>query len=211
MTIYSEVKEKFSQYSKESISVEDSLTMLVGPKAEKEEINKISKYRLQQLLDFSVADFVELGISPVSSKRVVAALSLVRQLADERIEKTFQIKSPKDAVIPFLKISYEQREVFAAVFLDTKNRILHYEEIFKGTLNTSIVHPRELYRMALKYNAASIIIAHNHPSSDLNPSSEDIEVTRRLRDVGEIMGIELLDHLIVNGTSFLSFKDKGHL
>lgn len=211
MTTYHQVKEKFKLYGKEKINLSDSLTMLIGPKVEQETVDQISQYRIQQLLGFETVDFIEKGISPVSSARIVAALSLLNQLVEEKVEETFQVKSPSDAAVPFLNISYEQSEVFAAIFLDVKNRILHFEEIFRGTLSSSLVHPRELFKIALKYNAASVIVGHNHPSGQLDPSPEDIEVSKRLVECGKVMGIEILDHLIVSNTEFLSLKEKGYL
>src|SRR5690625_2115959 len=97
------------------------------------------------------------------------------------------------------------------IYLNTKNEIIHRQTIFIGSLNASIVHPREIFREADKRSAASIICAHNHPSGDPTPSQEDIHVTRRLVEAGKIMGIEVLDHLVIGNNCFISLKEKGYL
>ena len=94
--------------------------------------------------------------------------------------------------------------------LDARNQLLGINTVSVGTLNSSIVHPRECFKPAILMGAASIILAHNHPSGDTTPSREDIELTKRLRDAGEILGIEVLDHLIITDTSSLSLKEAGH-
>lgn len=113
-------------------------------------------------------------------------------------------------------IADEDREVFFVIGLNTQNLINYVQKVHIGSLNASIVHPRDVYKSAITYNCASIIISHNHPSairegSRLEPSKEDIEVTKRLDEVGKIIGIELIDHLIVAGTKYYSLKEKGYL
>ncbi|WP_411747969.1 RadC family protein, partial [Psychrobacillus psychrotolerans] len=97
------------------------------------------------------------------------------------------------------------------LFLNVKNQILHKQTIFIGSLNASIVHPREIFREAVKRSAASIICAHNHPSGNPTPSTEDIDVTKRLFEAGQLMGIELLDHVIIGDHQFISLKEKGYM
>ncbi len=100
------------------------------------------------------------------------------------------------------------REKFIAVHLNTKNQIISYEVVSVGSLNASIVHPREVFKGAILSNAASVIICHNHPSGDPNPSKEDTQLTNRLEEAGKILGIEILDHVIFAGSNFYSFKAK---
>jgi len=104
-----------------------------------------------------------------------------------------------------------KQEHFIAMFLNTKNQVIHRQTIFIGSLNASIVHPREVYKEAVKRSAASVICAHNHPSGDPTPSQEDIHVTRRLTECGKMLGIELLDHLVIGDRNFVSLKEKGYL
>lgn len=104
-----------------------------------------------------------------------------------------------------------QQEVFMVITLNGKNNILSKKEIFKGSLNSSLVHPREVFKEALKNSAASIIVCHNHPSGDPTPSKEDINVTKRIKECGNIMGIELLDHIIIGDNKYISLKERGYL
>ncbi|KHF28037.1 hypothetical protein LR68_03097 [Anoxybacillus sp. BCO1] len=103
------------------------------------------------------------------------------------------------------------QEHFVVLYLNTKNQVMHKKTVFIGSLNASIVHPREVYKEAIKRSAASIICIHNHPSGDPTPSREDIEVTRRLVECGRLVGIELLDHLIIGDKTYVSLKEKGYV
>ncbi|HDR6242880.1 TPA: DNA repair protein RadC [Bacillus cereus] len=100
---------------------------------------------------------------------------------------------------------------FICLYLNTKNQVIHRQTIFIGSLNTSIVHPREVFKEAFRRAAASIICLHNHPSGDPTPSREDIAVTKRLVECGQIIGIEVLDHIIIGDHKFVSLKEKGHI
>lgn len=113
----------------------------------------------------------------------------------------------KDVIKAF--IGTKDREILALVCLNTKNRITCLSTVSMGSLNSSIVHPREVFKIALLANSASIVIGHNHPSGDCTPSREDINITERLVQAGEIIGIELLDHIICNDYSYISLKEKG--
>ena len=120
------------------------------------------------------------------------------------------VSEPTD-VLPYVRqiASREKREVFVAFYLNTRHRILRAHIISIGTLSASLVHPREVFRPAIRHAAATLIVAHNHPSGDPQPSGDDIEITQRLRKVGELLGIELLDHIIVAGRSFVSCRQEG--
>lgn len=120
------------------------------------------------------------------------------------------ISSPQDAV-PILEAYLEgsDREHFVILLVDTKNHIIGIHTVSIGSLNQSIVHPREIFKPACLCNAACIILAHNHPSGDPSPSMEDLEVTKRLVDAGKILGIAILDHIVIGDDTFFSFKEKG--
>lgn len=127
---------------------------------------------------------------------------------------SFIVRSPEDAAIAARKFfEYDEltQENFCIFTLNTKNKIVGCHTIFIGSLNASIVHPREVFQHALLNNAASIIAFHNHPSGDPTPSREDIEVTKRLVECGKILGIELLDHVIIGNPKFISLKEKGYI
>ncbi|SMQ86913.1 DNA repair protein RadC [Bacillus sp. OV166] len=124
-----------------------------------------------------------------------------------------QIRSPQDAQeLAAAQIADEDREVFLVMMLNTKNQVIGLHRAHVGSLNSSIVHPRDVMKSAILNNAASIIVSHQHPSGDTTPSREDIEVTKRLAEAGKIIGIEVLDHVIVSHTGkHVSLKEKGYL
>lgn len=106
------------------------------------------------------------------------------------------------------ELDAEKQERLILIVLDTKNQVLAIKTVFKGTLNTSLVHPREIFNIALRYSAARFIVAHNHPSGNVNPSKNDLEMTKRLQKAGQIVGIELLDHIIVGNCNYLSMREE---
>ncbi len=123
-----------------------------------------------------------------------------------------KIGSPDDAAkIIQDEIGHEDREVFLVLCLNTKNQINAMHRSHVGSINASIVHPRESFKAAILNNSSSIIIAHNHPSYDPTPSREDVDVTRRMVESGKILGIEVLDHIIVSPSSYTSLKNEGHI
>jgi DNA repair protein RadC len=124
--------------------------------------------------------------------------------------RTTRFTSPQQIFEIFCDLRMEIKEHFIALHLDGKNRILCIDRVSVGSLNQSIVHPREVFKSAVYSSAAAIILVHNHPSLDPTPSREDIEITRRLKECGELLGIKLLDHIIV-GDSYVSFVERGML
>ena len=136
----------------------------------------------------------------------------VKLIKEGRPEYSTAITSPDESASFFQKhIGASPQEHFAAVFLNAQNGFLGWREISRGILNASFVHPRETFSPAIQLCAAAIIVAHNHPSGQTEPSREDIQVTKRLHEAGKLLGIELLDHLIVSEDSFTSLKDQGVL
>ena len=121
-----------------------------------------------------------------------------------------QLSSSAEVASLFAHLKKEAREVFATIHLDSKNRVLCVETVSVGSLNAAVVHPREVFKTALLYSAAAMILIHNHPSGDPTPSREDMELTKRLKEGGELLGIRVLDHVII-GDSYHSFVDRGLL
>jgi len=119
------------------------------------------------------------------------------------------ISNPADAIPMISEIKDERKEHFICLYLNARNQIIRKETVSIGILSASIVHPREVFLVAITHSAASIILAHNHPSGDVSPSQDDIDLTHRLVRAGEIMGIEILDHIIVASTDFVSLKSRG--
>jgi DNA repair protein RadC len=150
------------------------------------------------------------GIGLTKATQIIAALELGIRLASERPEERYVIRSPQDGVKYVMdEMRYLSQEHFVCLYLNTKNQVIHRQTIFIGSLNASIVHPREVFREALRRSAASLICFHNHPSGDPSPSQEDIEVTKRLVECGFLIGIEVLDHIIIGDQKFVSLKEKG--
>lgn len=150
------------------------------------------------------------GINQPAKRVNIVRLKMVKE--GSILYKERRIKSPEDASVLLKQFLGEvDREYFIVLCLDTKNQPTAINVCHIGSLNASIVHPREVLKPAIISNAASIIVAHNHPSNDPTPSSEDIEVTKRLAEAGKVIGVELLDHVIVCSDSFVSLKEKGYI
>ncbi len=141
-----------------------------------------------------------------------------KEKAKSYVGNNLEVKVMKDGIYSPLEIASKcksfrkaKKEYFCVFFLDTQNRILGRETVSIGTLNTSLIHPRECFRTAIVKTAASVIFVHNHPSGGLEPSAEDLTVTKRLKDAGKLLGIEVLDHVIVTADSHTSFKERNLL
>ncbi len=151
----------------------------------------------------------ERGIGPAKAVAIKAAVEIGRRVAQD-VQKKTSIRSPEDVKnVVMEEMRYFDREHFRALYLDRKGGLLAMEDVSVGGLHSSLVHPREVFKTAVKKSAASIIIVHNHPSGDPTPSEEDIEVTRRLIEAGKIMGIEILDHVIIGENVYCSLKSRG--
>ncbi|OFD82693.1 JAB domain-containing protein [Bacillus mycoides] len=150
------------------------------------------------------------GINQPAKRVEIVKLKMVKE--SSLLYKERRVKSPEDASLLFKQFLDEaDREYFIVLCLDIKNQPTAINVCHIGSLNSSIVHPREVLKPAIISNAASIIVAHNHPSNDPTPSREDLEVTKRLMEAGKVVGIDVLDHLIVCEESFISLKEKGHM
>lgn len=169
--------------------------------------------QLQDLRESTVEELTQIkGIGEAKAVQLLAAAELGKRLYRTEPRERYKIRSPEDAAnYVMTDLTALTQEHFVAIFLNVKNEVLHKQTIFIGSLNSSIVHPRDVFREAFKRSAASMIIFHNHPSGDTTPSREDIEVTKRLVDAGAIMGIDVLDHIIIGDQKFLSLKDKGYM
>lgn len=146
-------------------------------------------------------------ITSEQAARLVAALELGRRTALAGP----LVSSPEDAYALLHFIGGRRKEHFVALYLDSRRRLLQQETLSIGTLTSSLVHPREIYQPAVAISAAALVVGHNHPSGDPEPSPEDLALTRRLRQSGEILGIELLDHLVIGRGSYVSLKTRGVL
>ena len=167
---------------------------------------------LRELGRASVAELLPLaGVTPARGATLVAALELGRRAASAGTSGQPQISSPQD-VDDLLRprMAHLDRETFMVLLLDTKNRVLASPTISVGALSSSLVHPREVFKPAVRVSAASVVLVHNHPSGATNPSREDREVTKRLKAAGEIFGMDVLDHVII-GEGHFSMKEHGSI
>ncbi|MTI81534.1 MAG: JAB domain-containing protein [Firmicutes bacterium] len=172
----------------------------------------ISEFKqLTGLLEASVEELASLkGVGTVKAVQIKAALELGKRMALSPTAKRVTIQSPDDAASLVMEnMRYLDREHFCVLLLNTKNHVISIETISIGTLNSSVVHPRELFKVVIKRSSAAVILMHNHPSGDPAPSKEDINITKRIIESGDILGISVLDHLIIGDNKFVSLKAKG--
>ncbi|MBC7347551.1 MAG: DNA repair protein RadC [Clostridia bacterium] len=168
---------------------------------------------LRYLAEAGYAELAALkGMGPAKAAQVKAAVELGRRLAQAGQAARTVIRSPLDVAALFMEeMRYLDREHFRVLLLNTKNQVLAQEKVSVGSINSSIVHPREVFKRAIKESAAALILVHNHPSGDPAPSREDLEVTKRLMEAGKILGIAVLDHVIIGDGRYLSLREKGLL
>lgn len=149
------------------------------------------------------------GIGPCKAKQLLTALELGKRLYLAPPEKRAVIRTPADAYNLVQDMRYLDREHFRVINLNTKNHVLAIDTVSIGTLNSSLVHPRECFKNPLRRSSAAVILLHNHVSGDPEPSTEDKQISLRLVDAGKLLGIEVLDHIIIGDAKFVSLKEQG--
>lgn len=167
-------------------------------------INSLKDINLQSLIKIK-------GIGQVKACEILAAIELGKRL-NEKITCINQIKVySSDSIYEYYKdkLNDKKQEHFYCVYLDTKNHIIKDKLLFIGTINESLIHPREIFKEAYLLSASSVICVHNHPSGNVNPSNNDIIMTKQLQEVGKILGIKVLDHIIIGKDVYFSFNDNG--
>lgn len=166
---------------------------------------------LRSLMEADIREMTGIpGIGPAKALQIQAAIEIGKRIARLSRESLIAIRSPQDVANLLMdRLRFEKKEYFIVLHLDTRNHVISEEVVSIGSLDSSIVHPREIFKTALKKSSASIICVHNHPSGDPTPSREDILVSRRLAEVGQLMGIEVLDHVVVGEQRFVSMKEQG--
>jgi DNA repair protein RadC len=212
-------RERMMNYGANSLSNSELVALLLRTGSKKESVISLASRVLtyaQGLKSLTSLTYHELsgiyGVGPAKAIQLLAGIELGRRIGRALPLDKYQILTPNDAAeFVMEELQYESQEHFLCVFLDTKNRVINKKYIFKGTLNSSLVHPREIFREAIRHNSASVVCYHNHPSGDPTPSAEDIKVTRKLLKAGSILGIRLVDHVIIGDHSYFSMKEKGFL
>lgn len=168
------------------------------------------KYGDKKLIDISYRELRNMhGVGPTKAAQVMASIELGKRLYKEKVEKEVFASSPEDVLREVEHIRENKKENFIVLYLDARNRLIYKETVSVGILNANLIHPREVFEPAVRYLAAQIIVVHNHPSGNPEPSKEDLEVTQKLVESGKILGIEVVDHIIVSKDSFVSLKEKG--
>lgn len=168
---------------------------------------------LRGLVDMSIEEMTKIrGIGPAKAVQLRAGIELGRRLARSRHGELPAIRKPADAAeLMMEEMRYLKQEHFVCLYLNTKNQVIHTETLSIGTLNATLVHPREVFRAAIRHSSAALVCLHNHPSGDPTPSPEDIALTRRLTEAGELVGIDVLDHLVIGDNRFISLKEQGYM
>jgi len=211
-------KEKLLTCGADSLSNSELLAIILRTGTQGENVLQLSGRLLSELegldgvLSASFNDITSIkGIKEGKASQILALSELFRRFRTlKAMKKDVKINTPKDlADLLMGEMNDLTQEVLKVVLLSTKNIIIATKDVFKGSLNTSIVHPREIFKQAIDKNSSSIIICHNHPSGDPTPSKEDINITLRIKECGNIIGIQLVDHIIIGNNKFVSLKERG--
>lgn len=211
-------RERLTKLGAEALSAPEILALILGQGTKGESVMVIAQNLLREfgsLKGIANASLEELtrvkGIGQAKAAQLKAAFEFSKRLENHSDETPLPvIKSPEDAVkVVKGQLKGKKREHFWVLSLDTRNHLINSKEVSIGSLDTSIVHPREVFKEAISASAASVIFVHNHPSGDPEPSEEDIKLTKRLAEVGEIIGIDVLDHIIFGDKNYLSLKARN--
>lgn len=206
-------REKLIKKGTKALQNYELMAVLLGTGTKGKDVIKLSKEIIKLFEnDFESLEIEKLlaihGLGKSKSSQILASIELSRRYL---IKQNKKISSSKEVYEHLKEYHNKQQEYFLTIYLDGANHIVDTKVITIGTLNQSLVHPREVFSYAIEKRCASIIVAHNHPSGILNPSTEDINITKRLEHSAKILGIELLDHVILSRDGFYSFKEEGLL
>jgi DNA repair protein RadC len=211
MSVFERPREKILNRGAESLSDIELMAILIGSGSKQNPVEKIASKSLR-LIDESkdtleADDFLSIeGIGPAKATLLAASMELSRRIYSPRNRK---IKSPSD-IYPLLShYGDRQQEYFFSICLNGAHEVIDVKTVSKGILNRAIIHPREIFSTAIELRSASIVVAHNHPSGNLEPSKEDRDITYRLQEAGMLLGIELLDHVVFSHKGYFSFLEEG--
>lgn len=209
-------RERLIRNGPESLSNAELLGVILRTGSKEENVVSLSsriltEYSIKQLSLANVSRLMQVhGVGKAKAAQIAAVFELARRLETFVEEPKRKICSPKDVyTLMYPKMREQKKEKFITLCLDTKNQILKEEVVSIGSLNASIVHPREVFKSALLESSASVIMVHNHPSGDPSPSREDIMVTEKMVEGGKLLGIDVLDHIIIGDGKYVSLKDEG--
>jgi DNA repair protein RadC len=212
-------RERLLKYGVESLSLQELLSLIFGRGVKGQSVVNISQKllstfnSLNKLSEASVKELREIkGLGLAKACQLKACFEIARRIKKENKTnkgKSQLVKSPKDIFLLLKeRIINFHKEYFLVAALDNRNKVIDIETVSVGTLNSSLIHPRETFEVAIKNHAVSIIICHNHPSGELKPSEDDLIVTENLVKAGKLLGISVIDHLIISKKGYFSFKAK---
>ena len=211
-------RERLQKLGVDALSAQEILALILGRGISGESVMVTAQRLLSQFSNLkgiasaSVEEMSQVkGIGLAKASQIKAAFELANRLENyAKAGDKLLVKTPEEVVnLVRSRLQDKKKEYFLAILLDTRNRLIKVSEISVGSLDSSIVHPREVFKEAISASAASVIFAHNHPSGDPTASEDDIELTKRLAEVGEIMGIDVLDHIVIGDKKYLSLKREG--
>ncbi|MXS69804.1 DNA repair protein RadC [Flavobacteriaceae bacterium W22] len=213
-------REKFLLKGKNALSDSELLAIIMGSGSRDETAVELARKILgsvnnnwHQLSLLTIKDLMKFkGVGEVKAITIASSLEIGRRRASQEIPEKPQISGSLDAYnVLKLHLSDLRTEEFWAVFLNQSNKVIHIAQLTQGGISQSIVGVRVLFKTALEHFSTGIIVAHNHPSGNKKPSTEDINITKKIKDAGNLMNIQLLDHLIITQNAYLSFADEGLL
>jgi DNA repair protein RadC len=207
-------REKLLKNGLDCLKDYELMAILLGTGIQGKDVIKLSKELIILLnSEFETLNIEKLlhirGLGPAKASQILSAIELSKRYLIQK--KSTKISNSNDVYYELKSYYHKQQEYFLALYLDGANHLMDIKVISIGTLNQSLVHPREVFAYAVEKRCASIIVAHNHPSGILKPSNEDLSVTQRLKESAKILGIEMLDHVIFTAEGFVSLKEEGVL
>jgi DNA repair protein RadC len=208
-------REKIVKHGVEFLNTSELLAVLIGSGYKGKNVIRLSKdilskYHSKNLPRLSYKQLTtEKGVGKAAACRILAAFELAKRLLLDRDDEAIVVNEPKDVFELLKDMKNYKKEHFIGLYLNARNQVICKETISVGTLNANFIHPREAFEPAIKHHAANVIFVHNHPSGYLERSSEDIRITKELVSAGDLLGIEVTDHIIISEQGFASFKENG--
>lgn len=214
LPLHERPRERLVQKGDEALSTSELLAIILGSGTKEKPVTQLAQEilahfaTLRKLKEATLDDLCQIkGIGFAKAIQLKAALSLATRIHREEIQTKYQVTTPEQAYLYLREyLAYEKREVFGVLLQDVRGCVIKWEMVSTGTLTQTLVHPREVFYPAIRNLAASLILAHNHPSGDPTPSEQDLIQTQRLIKLGSELGIPVLDHLIISSQSFISLK-----
>ena len=217
LALHDRPRERLLQVGAQAVSTAELIAIILRTGTGGENVLRLAErllFHFSDLTGLSRATAAELqkvkGIGPAKAVEIKAALEIGRRLLAASPLEMPKVSSPADAAnLLMSEMMFLEQEHLRLILLDTRNKVLRTPTIYKGSLNTSVIRIGELFRAAIRENAAAMIVAHNHPSGDPSPSPEDVNVTRQLVQAGKLLGIDVLDHIVIGRQRFVSLKERG--